>query len=385
VRGDGYVYKRGPRWWVGYYRDGKLYREPARIPDAAGAPRPAKDEAEARRFLKARLRDILSGRSLGPQEERLTVADLLDGVKARAQTKGLRSLSKITSHLRAVREVFALRRAVDVTPLDVERYVQDRRAAGKADATINRELELLRRGYRLGIQGKLISASRAPEIELLRVDNVRSGFFTVAEVETLLQAIPDTDVRDFVEWGFLTGQRKGSIARLTWDMLDRSGPVWVLQLPASIEKNKSGRALGLSGRARSVIERRLKARRLDCPLIFHRTSKGKAAQPVKEIAKLWRNALEAAELPAGRLFHDLRRSAVRNLIRAGVDPSVAMRVSGHKTRSMLDRYNIIGADETAAALSQTDAYLSTQPRDRNLPSLGEHAQNAHNRAPRRKA
>jgi len=90
-------------------------------------------------------------------------------------------------------------------------------------------------------------------------------------------------------------------------------------------------------------------------------------------------------VPKGRLFHDLCRSAVRNLIRAGVDPSVAMRVSGHKTRSMLDRYNIIGADETAAALSQTDAYLLTQPRDRNVAAVEEHAQNAHKPAPCRKA
>jgi len=55
------------------------------------------------------------------------------------------------------------------------------------------------------------------------VDNVRSGFFERAEVEALLQHIADDGIRDFIAWDFRTGMRKGEIARLTWDILDRSG------------------------------------------------------------------------------------------------------------------------------------------------------------------
>jgi len=84
---------------------------------------------------------------------------------------------------------------------------------------------------------------------------------------------------------------------------------------------------------------------------------------------MWRTALRKADIAEGRLFHDLRRSAVRTLIRSGVDPTTAMKVSGHRTRSMLDRYNIIDADDTAAAFAKADAYLSTQPTSRNVESF----------------
>jgi integrase len=145
----------------------------------------------------------------------------------------------------------------------------------------------------LAVKGRLISAARVPDVELLRLDNIRQGFFERAEIEALLQRIPDRDLHDFIR----TGQRKGEIAKLTWDMLDRSGSVWVLRLPGAIAKNKTGRSLGLAGETRTIMERRLARRRLDCPLIFHRTSKGKAGQSIKDLRCAWRNTLEAAQLP----------------------------------------------------------------------------------------
>ena len=156
--------------------------------------------------------------------------------------------------------------------------------------------------------------------------------------------------------------RKGEIARLTWDMLDRSGSPWVLRIPAAITKNRTGRTLGLEGEVRAIIERRLRVRRFDSPLIFHRVLQGQARDsPSRTSGTSGGMPSRPAGLPSGRLFHDLRRSAVRTLIRAGVDETTAMKVSGHKTRSMLLRYNIVTERETADALLRADAYLSTQP------------------------
>lgn len=363
MRGDGRVFQRSGRWWVAYFVRGVEHREPAKVADRDGALRPAANGQEARRFLKARRREIEGGRFIEPEQERLTVADLVGAVLARARAKGLRSTEKLESHSKALVGFFGAHRAVDVTVDLIDRFKVERRAEGRASATVNRGLELLRQAYRLAVKQGRMSAARAPEVERLPVDNVRTGFFERAEIEALLSRVPDRDVADFVEWGFRTGMRKSEIAQLGWDMLDRAGDVWALRIPGAITKNARPRVLRLDRgtEVRAIIERRLEARRLDCPLIFHRVSKGRAGQPVKSIAGLWRRALAEANLPEGRLFHDLRRSAVRTLIRAGVDPSVAMKVSGHKTKAMLDRYNIIAEEETGAAFAKADAYLSTQP------------------------
>jgi integrase len=141
-------------------------------------------------------------------------------------------------------------------------------------------------------------------------------------------------------------------------MLDRSDVVWAFRIPAALAKNKSGRTLPVVGTTRAVIERRLAARRLGCELVFHRESKGRGGQPINAFDKAWRAALEAAELPAGRLFHDLRRSAARNLRRAGASETEAMRVTGHKTPSMFRRYSIVTDDEAASALLRVDEAVS---------------------------
>ncbi len=183
-----------------------------------------------------------------------------------------------------------------------------------------------------------------------------------SDLHGLVESTPAAELPQLI--GDLEAARAAAWARLTAPSPEPPPDTprqELLRIPAAITKNRTGRTLGLEGGVKAIIERRLRLRRFNVPLIFHRVCKGKPGQPITDFWEVWKEALQAARLPSGRLFHDLRRSAVRTLIRAGVDETTAMKVSGHKTRSMLLRCNIVTERETADALLRADAYLSTQP------------------------
>lgn len=127
---------------------------------------------------------------------------------------------------------------------------------------------------------------------------------------------------------------------------------WTGRLHAKDAKTGHGRVLALEGPLRAIIERRLAARRLDSTLIFHRRGR-----PIGDIRKRWKKASNEAGV-VGKLLYDLRRTAIRNMVRAGVDPAVAMKISGHRTRTVFDRYNIAEADLRDAVL-KTQAYVAS--------------------------
>jgi integrase len=135
-------------------------------------------------------------------------------------------------------------------------------------------------------------------------------------------------------------------------------------------KNRHGRTLALAGELAALVERRWQDRLVErrggqprvVELVFHR-----GGEPVVDIRKAWAKATAAAGCQ-GRLFHDLRRTAVRNMVRAGVPERVAMATSGHKTRSMFDRYNIVSEADLRAAAERTSAYLAAIPADPTYPA-----------------
>jgi integrase len=357
----GRVFRRGSRWWIAYHDGrGREYRESG-----------GHTEAQASAKLKRRVKELAGGRFIGPAEEKTTVGELLDDLITHLQTKGVRSLDKIQSHVKAVRAYFEHRLAIDVTTPLVERFIATRLQDGRARATVNRELECQKQAFILASRRTPPRVIRVPYIPLLKVENARQGFLSRADVESILAGLPDDDLRDFVAWGFWTGMRHGEIGKLTWGMFDRE--TWTLRLHANAAKTGRGRTLSLEGPLRAIIERRLRARRFDSLLIFHRTSKGVQGAPVGDFRKSWAAACRQIGLVPGRrggiTFHDLRRSAIRNMVRAGVDPAIAMKVSGHRTRSVFDRYNIVSEDDLRDAMAKTAHYVSTLPVGRNLVPL----------------
>jgi integrase len=147
-------------------------------------------------------------------------------------------------------------------------------------------------------------------------------------------------------------------------------------------KNGRPRSLPLDGSLWELIERRWKAREYQVqdgitavsPLVFHHRGK-----PLRDFRKSWAAACEKAKVP-GRLFHDLRRTAVRNMIRAGVPQSVAMSITGHETDSVFRRYDIVSQEDKIQALRRTQIHLSATTEESNIREFPgeEHGQNADN-------
>lgn len=113
-------------------------------------------------------------------------------------------------------------------------------------------------------------------------------------------------------------------------------------------KNKAGRTVYLPTVLWDVIERQWQTRPEGCSWVFHRDG-----QQIKNFRKAWANACKEAGVPS-RIPHDFRRTAARNLIRAGVPERVAMMITGHKTRSVFDRYNIVSPGDLQEAARRID-------------------------------
>ena len=354
MRGDGSLFRRGRVWWAVYYLEGR------RIQESLGTDDP---DVAARRLQKLR-KAREAGTYLAPAERRVTVAELLDDLIVHLKVKGASSAGKVASHLKAVRLELGHIKAPQLDTATVERAQAAWHDAGVAPATVNRRCEALRQAYGLAARRTPPKVRTVPHIPLLKVRNARQGFLSRADFEALLRSLVDPDVRDFVEWFWWTGMRPKEIRLLTWEMFDRE--TWTLSLDPRAAKTGHGRVIPLEGALRAVFERRLEARRLDCPLIFHRVSRGRAGRPVKDFRLQWRAALKAAKLPAGLIPYDLRRSALRNMVRGGTDYTVAMKISGHRTRSTFDRYNITSTEDLRAAVERTTAYVEGLPTERTV-------------------
>jgi len=340
MRGDGRVFPRGNRWWIAFYVHGEEVREPG-----------GKTEREARKKLKARIKESRLSDYVGPQAEKLPVNDLLDALVVHLDNKGVKSKSHL-SHIKPIRRYFGFDLAMGLGGDRIERFIAEERKEGKAPATINREITVLKQAYNLARKQNRIP--RTPYFPTLNTHNVREGFFEKEQVVTLLKYLPDY-LRDLTTFAYHSAWRKGEIVGLTWDMVDRTARE--IRIPTS--KNGDPRSLALEGPLKDLIEKRWAARDVRRPghptaisqLVFHRNG-----EKIGDIRKAWKTACAKAELP-GKLFHDLRRSGVRNMIRAGVDQVVAMSISGHKTVSMFHRYNITSSNDQRRALKDVSRHL----------------------------
>jgi integrase len=346
----GQIRKRGGVYWIRWYREGRRFEESAKT-----------DKYEsARDLLKQREGDVAKGVPITARIGRLKFEDAVKDILNDYSVNGKRSHDNLKNTVidGALEPWFRGRRMASLTTADIRAYVADRQKNGYANGTINRELSALKRMFTLAMQaGKLLAK---PHIPMLVERNVRKGFFERAQFEAVRNRLAPT-YQAIVTLAYYTGWRINSeLLPLEWHQIDRKAGV--IRLEPGTTKNRDGRVFtyaaidelaatldGLWARHEA-----LEKAGIITPLVFCR----RQGQAIKTFWKRWTTAAVAAGCP-GRIPHDFRRTAVRNLNRAGVPETVAMKITGHKTRSVFDRYDITSEEDLIEASRKLQALAGT--------------------------
>jgi integrase len=331
--GSGTIYLRGGIWWVKISVDG----------------RPVYQSSKSTKKTDAiRLRDKLlaqkhRGEISGGAPDRILVGELLDDLIESDLKQSTRYIYEKVIE-KNIRPCFGNLKAARLTTDMMDSYRRQRKREGAQDSTVNRELSVMRSALYKGKKRTPPKVNVIPYFPLIKETNIRKGFLTDDQYASLLDALPD-ELRALFVTGFVTGLRLGEILAIRWDQVDfESG---FITLRTGETKNGQGRSVPLlEGDMQRLLldaKRERDAKWPRCSHVFSRFG-----QPIKDFRASWRRACLAAGTPDLN-FHDLRRTAVRNMRRAGIPQVVRMKISGHKTDSMERRYNIVDDEDLTVA------------------------------------
>jgi integrase len=342
----GTIYKRGNTYWLKYYRNGKPYYESVK----------SSKETEAKKLLKKREGEISEGKLPGVYFDRVKfdelAEDLLRDYRVN-QKKSLVRAERSIGHLKGYFEGFKV--SLITTP-HIQNYIETRQDEGAANATVNRELSALKRMLNMGARQTPPKVDRVPYIPMLKENNTRKGFFEHGDYLSLKDALPDY-VKGFVTFAYKTGWRVSEISNLTWSQVDLNQGI--VKLEPGETKNDEGRTVYLDEELKEVFNNQWEARKKGQRLLPYVFLNHDGSDKVKRFDKAWNTACKVAKI-GKTLFHDLRRTAVRNMVRAGIPERVAMMVSGHKTRLVFERYNIVNDTDLKLAAQKQEIYLQAQ-------------------------
>lgn len=239
---------------------------------------------------------------------------------------------------------------LQITTDSAREFARQRQAEGMGNAIINRSLSALRRMLRIAHEDGKIRF--VPVVRLLKEPPARKGFLPLEKFEKLLRRVP-SHLRPLITFLYYCGVRLGEAVQIEWTQVDLRKRI--IRLEEDQTKGQEARSVPLP----SVLVNMLEEIKPKVGAVFSSVN----------LTKEWRKACAAAglgeiiEVPGkpydpqykGLIVHDLRRSAIRNLVNAGVPERVAMKISGHKTRSVFDRYHIVSTDDVTSAMHRLEA------------------------------
>lgn len=245
------------------------------------------------------------------------------------------------------------RNAAGLTQRDIDEYramrlaERGRRGGNPAPATLDREFALLKTALNYAVKCGDLDRNPIFGVELLNVPNIRRIVLDEATFAKLVEAA-DLEFRPILLVAYDTGMRKDEIRLLRWEQVDLVEGC--IQLSHEDTKTATARRVYLTSRVIEAIK--AVPRHPSSPYVF---TSSRTGTMWKELRRFFTRACERAGVSTETWFHDLRRSFVTNARRRGVPESVVMRMSGHKTRSVFDRYNVVDDTDVKLAVAQIEA------------------------------
>jgi len=272
------------------------------------------------------------------------------------QEDGTVKVYPVKRPIKPLDEYFAGMR-LDQMDTDVFRaYRVKQKDKGIDDPTINRHLSLLRRMIRLTVREKKLSFAVPYFPMVSEAGRVRKGFLRPEQFAKLRDALPG-NLQPYLLFLYEDVSRTTAAKDIVWSWVDfKEG---VIEIPEDVTKNGEPLPLPMSDELMGMLKKQF--RRDDSP-VFDTTNfrkefrKACVAVGLGTLTKMVSKNGYRWEKYVGLIPHDLRRSGIRNMVRAGVRESVAMRISGHKTRSVFDRYNITSTDDVKDAIKTVTRY-----------------------------
>lgn len=335
-RGEGGLFRmKGSRMWYGqWYQNGKQVRVSLKT-DV---------KEKAKRELRRKMGDAERGAAPENETRKLRYGNLRQALLDDYTRRGNKSLQTLSDGSETIWGLSALDKffgydgkhqgplVASITVDKIRDFVRKRQGEKTGNAGINRSLALLRRMFNIArADGKI---QFMPVVRLLKEPPPRKGFVTRAQFETVLSKLP-VHLRPLVTFLYYCGVRVGEAVQIEWSQVDLQGAL--IRLEGEQTKTSEPRVVPLP----DVLVETLKQARKKEGLVFDDTN----------LREEWAEAVIAAGMP-GLLVHDLRRSAIRNLIAAGVPEKVAMSISGHKTRAVFDRYHIVDSADVVNAMNK---------------------------------
>ena len=366
----GALFKRGNIWWLKYYRNGKNYRESSK----------SGKKMVAKKLLDRREGEISQGKIPGVLFEKVFFDELAEDFLRDYRVNRKKSVKRAQQAVNHLKRYFEGMRIVDITTPVIQDYIEKRMTwtckkcsktfdaevkcpycggsdlkAGAANGTINRELSALKRMLNMGAKQTPPKVDRVPYIPMLKENNIRKGFFEYHEFLFLREALPDY-LKGFVTFAYRVGWRVSELINLEWRQVDRHQGI--VRLETGETKNDEARTVYLDSELMEVFNKQWENRKEAAtltPYVFPNPAK---TGRISDFRASWNTACKDAEI-GKKYFHDFRRTAVRNMIRSGIPERVAMMISGHKTRAVFDRYNIVNDADLKLAAQRQEAYLKS--------------------------